>query len=138
MNQQKPLNILNIDDDDVNNFILEKLIRKIESDVVINVCHNGETAIDHLLNLIKRDKGYPDFIFVDVAMPVMNGWEFLTEYKRYDLDKVLKSKIFIATSSIFKRDYDLASRYSIVENYIVKPFSLEVLENILKGRPRLV
>jgi len=138
MNHHRPLNVLNIDDDDINNFILEKLIRKLEPDVVINVCHNGEAGIDHLLNLIKKDEGYPDFIFVDVAMPVMNGWEFLAEYKRYDLDKVLKSKIFIATSSVFKRDYDLANSYDIVEDYIVKPFSLEVLENILNERPRLV
>jgi CheY-like chemotaxis protein len=137
MDYKKPVNVLNIDDDNINNFILEKLVRKIAGNAKITMCLNGESAIEYLLNVIKKDEGYPDFIFVDVAMPIMNGWEFLNEYKHYELDKIIKAEIFIATSSVVKRDYDQAFSYDIVEDFITKPFSLDVLQLILNGRRRL-
>ncbi|WP_354426557.1 MULTISPECIES: response regulator [unclassified Mucilaginibacter] len=138
MEYDMPVNVLIIDDDPISNFILEKLIRKVIGYVDITVCLNGELAISHLLDLVKQDVKYPDFIFVDVSMPVMNGWAFLEEYAHYDLDKILKSKIFVATSSIFKRDYDQAFSYPIVEDLIIKPFSIENLRGILNGSPKLI
>ena len=133
MNQQKPLNILNIDDDDVNNFILEKLIRRLEPDVVINVCHNGEAGIDHLLNLIKKDENYHDFIFVDVAMPVMNGWEFVKKFEEIKSQLGKKIAVYIISSSVDLRDIAAAKNNLSVSDYILKPINGEQLTNVFNA-----
>jgi len=138
MDFKRAVSVLIIDDDPINNFILETFIRKISPDATINISLHGENAINHLLNLVKRDVKYPDFIFVDVMMPVMNGWVFLDEYKHYELDKILKSRIFVATSSLFKRDYEQAFSYPVVEDLIIKPFSMEGLREIFSAKPNLV
>ncbi|NNU34448.1 hypothetical protein HK413_10490 [Mucilaginibacter sp. S1162] len=46
----------------------------------------------------------PDFILLDINMPIMNGWEFLDEYKRLNIDPQGKSKIYIISSSVFSND----------------------------------
>ena len=138
MNSKDAVNVLIIDEDEINNFILEKLIKKVLAKVNITICENGALAMDHLLTTIKKDRAYPDFIFVDITMPVMNGWTFLEEYLHYDLNKIFYAKIFIATSSVFKQDRDRAFRFPIVEGFITKPFSLEVLRDVFDISPRLV
>jgi CheY-like chemotaxis protein len=138
MDYDKPAQVLIIDDDAINNFILEKLIIKIAANAQIKVCLSGEGAIDYLLGLVKRNVSYPDFIFVDVAMPVMDGWAFLDQYIHDGLDKILHSKIFVATSSIFKRDHDKAFTYAIVKDVLIKPFTIEALTKILAPRRKLV
>ena len=75
------LNILLIDDDQINNFITSKLIKKVWPYAEITTCLNGRQAIDLLLSR-KREPALalPEYILLDLNMPVMDGWEFLEEY----------------------------------------------------------
>ena len=137
MDFKRPVNVLIIDDDEISNFILIKLLRKISSDIVIEICLNGELAIEHLLDLVKRDAKYPDIIFLDISMPVMNGWGFLKQYMHDGFDRILKSRIFVATSSIFQRDHNHTFSHPVVEDLIVKPFNVEGLRDILNSNLKL-
>lgn len=132
MQRYIPLNVLVIDDDPINNFIFNKITRKVAPNASVAFCLNGEEAIDHLLTIIREnDKPFPDLIFLDLAMPVMNGWEFLEEYQRLDLENIVAAKIYITTSSIFEQDIERALNYAIVKDFISKPISLDRLEKIL-------
>ncbi|MEL7005719.1 MAG: response regulator, partial [Bacteroidota bacterium] len=84
--------ILLVDDDDTYLFLTSKILEHIFSECEITTCLNGQEAIDFL------EKGSPDVIFLDINMPVMNGWEFLAELEKKNMD--LEYPVFIVTSSI--------------------------------------
>jgi CheY-like chemotaxis protein len=127
-----PIRILLVDDDEINNFISIKLIRKAAENADIKACLNGRFAIDELSEIQKQDPAeLPDFILLDINMPIMNGWEFLDEYKRLNIDPSGKSKIYIISSSVFSNDISKARSYPLVRNFISKPLSVEKIKEML-------
>jgi len=129
-----PISILLVDDDEINNFISIKLIKKAISNANITACLNGRFAIDELTRIQKADpEALPDFILLDINMPIMNGWEFLDEYKRLNIDPTGKSKIYIISSSVFSNDISKARSYPLVKNFVSKPLSVEKIVEMLTG-----
>jgi len=133
-----PISILLVDDDEINNFISIKLIKKAISNANITACLNGRFAIDELTRIQKADpEALPDFILLDINMPIMNGWEFLDEYKRLNIDPLGKSKIYIISSSVFSNDISKARSYPLVKNFVSKPLSVEKIVEMLTGEEQL-
>jgi CheY-like chemotaxis protein len=129
--ESKPVSILLVDDDEINNFISIKLIKKALDNTSISACLNGRFAIDELAEIQKQDPSLlPDFILLDINMPIMNGWEFLDEYKRLNIDPLGKSKIYIISSSVFSNDINKARSYPLVKNFISKPLSVDKIKEM--------
>jgi CheY-like chemotaxis protein len=127
----RPVNIMLVDDDEINNFITVKLIRKAYPDAVISTFLNGRLAIDKLKNVLQQNpENTPDYILLDINMPVMNGWEFLEEYKTLSFDREKKITIYILSSSVFSNDIDKAKSYESVANFISKPLNLEAIKEV--------
>jgi CheY-like chemotaxis protein len=127
----KPVSILLVDDDEINNFISIKLIKKAVDNTAISACLNGRFAIEELVEIQKQDPSLlPDFILLDINMPIMNGWEFLDEYKRLNIDPLVKSKIYIISSSVFSNDINKARSYPLVKNFISKPLSVDKIKEM--------
>ena len=130
----KPVSILLVDDDEINNFISIKLIKKAVDNTAISACLNGRFAIEELVEIQKHDPALlPDFILLDINMPIMNGWEFLDEYKRLNLDPLGKSKIYIISSSVFSNDINKARSYPLVKNFISKPLSVDKIKEMFNA-----
>src|ERR1700760_751823 len=129
----RAVSILLVDDDEINNFISIKLIRKALFNTDITACLNGKFAIDQLVEMQRKgaDK-LPDYILLDINMPIMNGWEFLDEYKRLGLDPLGKTKIFIISSSVFSNDINKARSYPIVKDFISKPLNVEKIKELFE------
>ena len=126
----RPVNILLVDDDEINNFISVKLIKKAILNSEIVSCLNGRFAIDQLLS---RDiANLPDVIFLDINMPIMNGWEFLDEYERLKVDPERKTKIFIISSSVFSNDINKSKSYPSVVDFISKPLNMEKISEVFQ------
>src|SRR6201985_3884826 len=105
----QPVSILVVDDDEINNFISIKLIKKALVNTEIMACLNGKFAIDQLLELQQQGpEKLPDYILLDINMPIMNGWEFLDEFNRLNSDPQGKCKIYIISSSVFSNDINKA------------------------------
>ena len=131
-----PVSILLVDDDEINNFISIKLIKKAVDNADIKACLNGKFAIDELSEIQRQDPSkLPDYILLDINMPIMNGWEFLDEYKRIGIDPMGKSKIFIISSSVFSNDISKARSYPLVKNFVSKPLSVEKIKEMLIEAP---
>lgn len=127
----RPVRILLVDDDEINNFISIKLIKKALLNTDITACLNGRFAIDQLLEIKQKDPGkLPDFILLDINMPIMNGWEFLDEYKRLNIDPQSKTKIYIISSSVFSNDINKARSYPLVKSFISKPLSVDKIKDM--------
>ena len=127
----KSVSILLVADDEINNFISIKLIKKALLNTEITACLNGKHAIDHLEDISKEDPAkLPDYILLDINMPLMNGWEFLDEYERLHIDPNGKSKIFIISSSVFSNDINKAKSYPLVKDFISKPLNVEKIKEL--------
>ncbi len=131
MSTSKPISILLVDDDEINNFISIKLIKKALVYTEINACLDGSYAIDQLLEIQAKDPDQlPDYILLDINMPIMNGWEFLDEYKRLGIDPNGRSKIYIISSSVFSNDISKAKSYDLVQDFISKPLNVEKIKEL--------
>lgn len=116
--------ILLIDDDEIQNFITQRMIQLVKEDVQLEVCMNGQMGLDALL-----DKGLePKIILLDINMPVKNGWDFMDEYMKQEQPNL---PIYILTSSINDRDRQKAKKYDCVKGFLVKPLSIDLLQELL-------
>ena len=71
--ETRPVHILLIDDDEINNFISIKLIKKALANAEISACLNGKIAIDELTQLHKTDpNSLPDFILLRQYYPLLS------------------------------------------------------------------
>ena len=129
----RPVSVLLVDDDEINNFISIKLIKKALLNTEIMACLNGKFAIDQLVEIQRNDPAkLPDYILLDINMPIMNGWEFLDEYKRLNIDPNGKTKIFIISSSVFSNDINKACSYPLVKDFISKPLNVDKIVELFK------
>lgn len=123
-----------IDDDPIILFGIKKLLhRSVECDRIYEF-KNGKPALKALLHQIEHGGLIPDVIFLDINMPIMDGWEFLNEFVKLPIEK--KVIINIITSSIDPCDKRRWMEYkTITEHHLEfknKPiFSLEV-EDIIR------
>ena len=123
--------ILLVDDDEINNFISIKLIKKVLLNTEISACLNGRFAIDELIEINRKDpSSLPDYILLDINMPIMNGWEFLDEYEKLDIDTAGKTKIYIISSSVFSNDISKAKTYRSVKDFVSKPLNIEKINQL--------
>ena len=118
--------LLIIDDDPVFCFILKKLITK-NGDHSVTCFQSAKRALDFLDDAASED----DFlIFLDLNMPVMNGWEFLQTMESKTYECLID--VAIITSSIDPEDKKQSKTYSPVIDLITKPITNEELDRILK------
>jgi len=128
----KSVSILLVDDDEINNFISVKLIKKTLINTAIKTCLNGKFAIDELVYTQEHSPDeLPDYILLDINMPIMNGWEFLEEYEKLKIDPEGKVKIYIISSSVFNNDINKAKSYPLVRDFISKPLSIDKIKDML-------
>lgn len=117
--------VLLIDDDKVVNFLTANALKRSEHVTEVFVAYDGIEALD----LIQDLEDPLDFILLDISMPRMDGFEFLSQY--YESNHSKQVKIAIYTSSIEEADKLKASKFENVIDFIVKPLSNEELDKIL-------
>ena len=126
--------VLLIDDNDLDNFINEKMIESLHFSKNITISMNGEKALTILKTLISEggtsEKGYPDVIFVDLNMPIMNGFEFIERFKKLDDQKLTQCKLVILTSSIQNNDRVKAEQLDRNIVFANKPLTNELLNSL--------
>lgn len=115
----KDQRILLVDDDPIFLTLAELAIKKERTDVQIFKASNGEEAISFLSN------EEVDTIFLDLNMPVMNGWEFLEAIAN---EKKKSNKIYVLTSSIDPSDRRKAEENPMVESMLEKPLDKQKID----------
>jgi CheY-like chemotaxis protein len=128
---EKVPHVLIIDDDEINNYIATKLIDKLPSKAKVTTYLNGEAGLEYLKSSLLNQFELPDIIFLDLNMPVMNGWEFLDIYEN-SIKPYLKKNIIIniITSSVYKNDMLKCATYSFVNRFVSKPLNTELLREL--------
>ncbi|MFP5041042.1 response regulator [Parasediminibacterium sp. JCM 36343] len=121
-----------VDDDLIYQYLAKEEIEFTDMVSKIMFFDDGEKAIQFILEMLDKNKRHelPDIIFLDVNMPVMDGWEFLEAYILLKPRLEKNIVIYLVSSSIDMRDMDRAREISEVSDYIIKPVSGDRLQAI--------
>ncbi|MCL5246335.1 response regulator [Cellulophaga sp. 20_2_10] len=121
-----------IDDDPIFVYGTKRIMKDVDFCEEIHVFENGLDAIEELNRLRVAKKKLPKLIFLDLNMPIMNGWEFLDDFQKIPEHIREGVIIYIISSSIDPRDIERVKTYNIVSDYILKPVTPKDLENLLE------
>ncbi|WP_299800396.1 response regulator [uncultured Maribacter sp.] len=120
-----------IDDDPIFVYGTKRIIKEVDFATSILVYSNGQEALDGLTKLCMAREPLPEVIFLDLNMPILNGWEFLDEFKNCKSKRSKKIIIYIISSSVDPRDLERVKNYEQVDTYILKPITPDDLAKIL-------
>ncbi|TPE42822.1 response regulator [Pontibacter mangrovi] len=118
-----PLNlVLLVDDDETTNYLNERLLREMQVAKEIRALKNGKEALEYLTQIGKGklDNKRPDLIFLDIKMPVMDGFSFLDEYHKVNQDDQNPIIILMLTSSASFYDLEKLKKYNKVRRHFSK------------------
>ena len=120
-----------IDDDQISNYITEKIIKKFKISEHIKIAFNGLDGLQIVLDTAKNNLNCNILVLLDLNMPVMSGLEFLKEFSTYAVEIKNQVKIVVLTTSSHESDMAKVEKYQI-QGYINKPFTEEKLKSILE------
>jgi CheY-like chemotaxis protein len=124
-------NIFIVDDDDIFVFLTKKMIKAAKRDTKIVEFSDGEQVLEFLKANIDNQDVVPDIIFLDINMPVTDGWGFLKAFAH--LAPLMKKKvdIYVVSSSISPHDLEKAKQFKTVTDFVIKPLAKEKFISIL-------
>ena len=123
--------ILLIDDDEATNFFHKLIIREAKCTERVDIATDGKKALDYLTAAAKGLNPIPDLIFLDINMPIMDGWEFLEHYHSLQLDNKKQIALVILSASLNPDDRKKALSYPEVSGFRNKPMNVEMLNGVI-------
>ncbi|UJH91338.1 response regulator [Antarcticibacterium sp. 1MA-6-2] len=119
------LKVLLIDDDEIVLLVQRKLLQRCNFEQEIISYRSAKSALNYLSQVSDSD----DFlILLDVNMPQMNGWDFISQLSKMEV--VDRTHILMVTSSIELNDKEVAENYPNVFDFIEKPFNADNCKKI--------
>lgn len=130
--------VLCVDDDPITLMLCKKVIGKANLSKAIDSAANGEDALAYFDRLKAEHpngtEDYPKLIFLDLNMPVMNGWEFLDHFRKEGyLARYPHTQVIVLSSTIDPEDIAKSKQYPMVIEFLSKPITLEILEILKKN-----
>lgn len=114
---------ITVDDDPVNNLLSKVIIKKTIREATVFDFTRAEVALQFLSEEAENYDGI--VLFLDINMPIIDGWGFLERFEKLSADITNKVKIFMLSSSLDENDVARAKSYASVEDYLPKPLTIE-------------
>jgi two-component system, chemotaxis family, chemotaxis protein CheY len=122
-----------VDDDKIFQLTTAKIIRSLSPTNSILQFENGEDALKHLRDNAHTPENLPDYIFLDINMPYVDGWMFLADYATLKATLQKDIAIIMISSSIDPRDIKRAKNNSDVRDYVSKPVTPDLVRSLLQA-----
>jgi CheY-like chemotaxis protein len=122
--------VMLVDDNDTDNFISKRIIEITKFSSRVEVKNSGKSALDYLRENQNNVQNLPNIIFLDINMPIVDGFVFLYEFDKFNELVKNKCKIIILSSSDNKRDIDKIVNNNHVIKFITKPLTESALDEI--------
>ncbi|MBA0883739.1 response regulator [Flavobacterium undicola] len=121
--------ILCVDDDPITLMLCKKVITKTSFSNTIATAKNGEEALQYFNSIIDKndETKLPQLIFLDLNMPIMDGWEFLDNFSTNKYSSVNSTKIVVLSSTIDPEDFEKSKKYKMVIDFLSKPITTNML-----------
>lgn len=117
-----------IDDDNLGLYLTEQLLRTEGFSNTICSFLSAKEAFDSLVH--DQESKEQKVVFLDLNMPLMNGWQFLEALKPYKEKLSKYCRIYILTSSLALADLEKSQQYDMVSGLIHKPIDTEEIRAI--------
>jgi CheY-like chemotaxis protein len=133
MKKPKPKHsfVMLVDDNVIDNFINQKMIEGCNFAENLLIHTSGKGALEFLKNMERihdsSKRSTPEIIFLDINMPILDGFQFVEEFEKLDKNFIADIKIILLTSSINPEDEEKSKKYSSIKGYIIKPLSQNAL-----------
>jgi CheY-like chemotaxis protein len=118
-----------IDDDPIYLMLAKRLISLNKFSDVIFEYRDGHEAYLALKKMYYQGEKMPDVILLDINMPIWDGWDFLDEIVKLELQHTFE--IYLVSSSTSPYDREKAESYPLIKRFLTKPFEIEALKSIL-------
>lgn len=125
----KRKHILLIDDNEIDNYVTNHIVTKSQLAEKITTKNSAIVALEYLKSLEENATEFPELIFLDIKMPIMDGFGFLDELIKLSSIIEKKCAVVMLSSSNDQNDIDRAMQYSIVKKFFTKPLRLEALQD---------
>lgn len=124
--------VLLIDDDKVDTFISDKIIRAVSLAADVITKNSAEEGLNYLKSLADTPDELPEIIFLDLEMPGMNGFDFLNEFAKVNDSIKARCKIIILTGSFNSNSSALndVRKNSVAKKILTKPLTIDMLNEI--------
>jgi CheY-like chemotaxis protein len=135
---KKKLNcVLLVDDSEADNFLHKKVLEKAGIAEHIGIAMDGQEALDMISGKGRDGKPCdtcpkPDLVFLDINMPVMDGWEFLEEYRKMDASLKGRVVIMMLSTSINPVDKSKAENVLGSDCFLYKPLTADMLDQVIR------
>ena len=124
-----------IDDDKATNFFHNIVLKQADICEEAIFFESAQKALEYFEELFSQEQiELPDYVFLDINMPVMNGWDFLQEFEKFQLKHPIV--IIMLTTSLNKSDYDKAQDIDLIYEFWNKPLAAEKLIALTKTGER--
>ena len=121
--------VLLVEDSEITINYNKRLIKRSGLSDNVKTALNGEDAIEYILNV--KDDSVPKLILLDLNMPILGGFGFLTKYQELISEERRKDIVVVLlTTSIFDRDLIKSKEYAFVPLFLTKPLTYEKLKAI--------
>lgn len=122
--------VMIVDDNDTDNFISKRIIEITKFAKDVEIKNSGKSALEYLEKHKDNIIRLPDIIFLDINMPIVDGFVFLYEFEKFSETIKGKCRVIILSSSDNKRDIDKIVNNDHVVKFITKPLTEKALSEI--------
>lgn len=121
-----------IDDNHVNSFITERLLKTVGFKDAVLSFQDGNDALNAIRTTAESYTG-KTILLVDLQMPLMSGFSLLEEFSHLPEDLRSRYTVYIVTSSINPEDVRNASQYTFVKKFVPKPLTASIVQEMLQA-----
>jgi len=122
--------IILIDDDKMTTLLNKKLVEQVLPDGLISSFENGEKGLSYMLSVL--DKARKTLVIVDIEMPVMDGFEFLSIYENAIAYQDHSFTVCLLTGSQDEQDFEKSKKFPSVLGYATKPLTKEKIKTLIE------
>lgn len=134
-------NIVLIDDNKVDGFVNQKIISIVNNTVTTKLFNSSVEALEYFNTTTKDIKMHPliltDLIFLDINMPVMNGFEFLNKLSRIKTFLRNPFDVYFLSSSNNEEDISEALSIEFCSGYLIKPLTKEKIRTLIDTKKQI-
>lgn len=121
--------ILLVDDNEADNFMHEMVLEDAGVCDKILTATNGRSALEVIAAHDAEAGKLPNLIFLDINMPIMNGWEFMERFEQ--LDNIKDVKVVVLSTSLNPKDKKLAAEHALVHTFLNKPLTEALVQQMV-------
>lgn len=123
-----------IDDSRYDLLIASELIRDHCESSQIECFSDAQVALGQLKSLTGTPANFPNFLFLDIRMPVMDGFAFLEAYAKLPRMLTQHCRLYMLSSSLDPYDIQKAKANPLVADFLEKPLEEPFLESLFRTR----